>query len=60
MKAIDIRWQHVLKDKRKKKDNNTQKKEDERIKTNRMDRCWKFAKNENWGKTTDRKYALNF
>jgi|TARA_R100001530_G_C4308711_1_gene152443 hypothetical protein len=38
MKAIDIRWQHVLKDKRKKKDNNTQKKEDERIKTNRLNK----------------------
>jgi len=38
MKAIDIRWQYVLKDKRKKKDNNTQKKEDERIKTNRLNK----------------------
>jgi len=38
MKAITTRWQHVLKDKRKKKDNNTQKKEDERIKTNRLNK----------------------
>jgi hypothetical protein len=38
MKAITTRWQHVLKDKRKKKNNNTQEKEDERIKTNRLNK----------------------
>ena len=38
MKAITTRWQHVLKDKRKKKNNNTQQKEDERIKTNRLNK----------------------